>query len=133
MKCLFNIEFSFISLIRCFISSLNPFVHIFLLAPPLRYLLVAYGHRRHHQIHHCEDNCLLNNAVFWVITPCSSDSLKFRRNILSPSSGSEVRPSKRPIEVGGKLGLGPEDVSFFRNVGLYPNCTTLQSRKPHSL
>jgi hypothetical protein len=45
----------------------------------------------------------MKNTVFWVVMPCSLESLALHRNILLLFSESKSKPSKKPAEVSSKL------------------------------
>jgi hypothetical protein len=44
----------------------------------------------------------MKSVVFWVVTPCNSESPTFWKNV-TPSSLVKSNPSKKPAEDGSKL------------------------------
>jgi hypothetical protein len=45
----------------------------------------------------------MKSMIFWVVMPCSSESLTFWRKICPHSAGTNRKPSRKQAEVGGKL------------------------------
>jgi hypothetical protein len=74
----------------------------------------------------------LRRRVFWVVTPCSSENTQHFWGTYHLHLQAKGKPSKKPARSRQQVQLEDWGDTLLWNIGLSPNYTALQTRRPCS-